>query len=197
LTGLWWGVGILALGHYSLNAGAPETIAYVFGGIYTAIAVVPLGMLVYYSLLGGALSDARVFVRAPTFALGQDITVAIQQQARRPLEILGAEAGLRCDVTTRTRRGGKTSYSTHKHYEELQSVSDALTTRSGEQLQFSCAVPVPADEKPSTQSKAYPRYKWGIRVKLQIKDCPDYRASFPITLVKGEEVAGADSGTEQ
>jgi hypothetical protein len=180
-TVLWFGTGGAAAYHYFSSASAPYgTLAVVATSIYCAIGLIPLGYLVYNHLLGRNVGDARVFVDGQQFSRGSEINVGLRLPVYRPVQVQDASMGLICRVSTKTRRGSKTTYSSHTEHEEAEVVMEEFAARAGEDMEIAHTVKLPDRASPSTLTKEYPRYMWAIRIVVRIKGSPDYRSEFPI-----------------
>ena len=186
LSAIWYGVGTVACGHYFVVAwGDTERSAYIGSMIYAALGCVLLGLLVYTALLAMRVSDAQVYINAQTLNLGTPLTVAARQTFKTYQKVDKIEIGLLCKADTRTRSGGKTRYSTETVYEHMQSAGEARQVTPRETLEYATTTALPATEQPSSapDQKAYPRYRWSVRICIAIDNAPDYRADFPICVL--------------
>ncbi|MFT5239623.1 MAG: hypothetical protein ACI9OU_002755 [Candidatus Promineifilaceae bacterium] len=190
LSAIWYGVGAIACGHYFVVAqGDTERSAYIATMIYAALGCVLLGLLLYTTLLAMRVSDAQVYINAQTLNLGAPMTVAARQTFKTYQNIEKLEIGLRCMADTRTKNGSKTTYSTEKVYESMQRAGEARQVVPRETLEYATTTALPAEEHPSSapDQKAYPRYRWSVRICVAIDNAPDYRADFPIRVLAALE----------
>ena len=184
-TILWGGIGAVACGHYFVMAARPyETVSLVMSGIYLALTAVPVGLAIYYTLLARVVGDANVFTNRPVLAVGATVKVGVRQNVFTPVQVQEAAVGLKCEMTTRTRRGNKTSYSTETCFEDLKPVLQNHAARAGTALEYSTDLTVPPGSTPSSPPNqgAYPRYRWQIVLRTQLAGSPDYRADFPVVV---------------
>ncbi|MDE0837980.1 MAG: DUF3592 domain-containing protein [Kiritimatiellae bacterium] len=196
LSAIWYGVGAIACGHYFVVArGDTERSAYIGALIYAALGCVLLGLLVYNTLLAMRVSDAQVYINAQTLHLGTPLTIAARQTFKRYQKVDKIEIGLLCKANTRTKSGSKTTYSTEKVYEAMQSAGAGRQVMPSETLEYATTTALPAAEHPSSapDQKAYPRYRWSVRICIAIDNAPDYRADFPIRVLAALETQEAPS----
>ena len=183
LTGLWFVVGGLAIGHYFRMAEPPYGMfATVTSLVYAGIGLVPMGLFIYWHLLVRQLGDAEVYVNGPAFALGDRLAVCIEQAIHALLDIRQLEVTLLCEATTRTQSGNSTHYETHTHYQQRIALVENPQARPGEMLKVNGELVIPPDQPASSspREKSYPRYSWRIKVETRIARRPDYRSVFPI-----------------
>jgi|GEM_PF-1814263 len=184
---LWGGVGAVACGHYFAVANRPyETVAIVMSVIYLLLTTIPVGMAIYNTLLSKVVGEAHVFVNRGTLQTGTPVKVGVRQPVFTPVQVQEAAIGLKCEMTTRTRSGNKTHYSTNTCYEEMKPVLRNQMARAGSALEYSVELLVPPGGMPSTRANdgSYPKYRWQIALRTQLADSPDYRADFPV-MVEG------------
>lgn len=183
LAVLWCGVVGLAWGHYAAVADRPlETAATVTGVIGLVVGGVLVGGAVYYWLLERKIGDAAVAVSVPVVHSGEAFQVRVTQPLRDNVVLEEMLVGLQCQVTTKERRGNKTSYQTRTLFEETQQAAGADFPRAGENLLAVCELLAPAGQPSSTPTGwgDYPRYEWFVTVTTKLTGSPDYRAKFPV-----------------
>ncbi len=178
----WNGLGVLVARHYSsVVEGGWGVLATVTLGIYFGLGVIPVVMTVYYWMVGRAIDDPVITIEAETLRLGETITIQVEQFCKRAVAVQELTLGLRCRKDSKTRHGGKTSYSSSVVYEEgIPTISD-YEASAGETLLASCQVPLPADGNP-TRLDDYPKYIWTIDVHTALASYPDYRGRFPVNV---------------
>ncbi len=189
-TVAWFGFGFSASGHYFAVAKPPyETLALVLTGIYAGIGLIGVGMWLYYGRLGRNLRDATVYIDRDSLAAGDALTIGARQEMLDSRLVQKVSMGLVCAATTKTSSGGKTTISTSNCYERLDAVLENQRATAGETLNYAGQVTVPDDQPASTEpgDKGYPRYRWSIRLDVDIDDCPDYRADFPVRVVSASD----------
>ena len=190
----WYGVGILACGHYFWLAEPPYGAAVKIAmAVYAVIGLIPAGALATFFLLGRNVGDAGICVNTAMFFPGSGFSAGFQQLMLNPLVVEEVSVGLICRKTTRTSHGSKATYSTSVCHESWTKTLQNYQARAGELLQSSCALAVPAGEHPSSArtSRSYPQYTWCIAVTTKLADSPDYSAEFPIFVAKSAEGAAA------
>lgn len=159
--------------------------AWVVTGIYEAIGIAPLVMAIYYAMLGGKVTDARVFISQQTISRGKEVAVGLRQRALNPIHVQEVRVGLVCKEISKTTHGSKTTYSTSTCFEEHTTLMEDQNLRSGEKLEASARITVPSGQAASTPHGAthYPRFRWEISVVVRLENSPDYKAGFPIFVI--------------
>lgn len=183
---LWHGIGLPVAGHYFAVAEAPYAVeAWVVTGIYEAIGIAPLVMATYYAMLGGKVTDARVFISQQTISRGKEVAVGLRQKALNPIHVQEVRVGLVCKEISKTTHGSKTTYSTSTCFEEHTTLMEDQNLRSGEKLEASARITAPSGQAASTPHGAthYPRFRWEISVVVRLENSPDYKAGFPIFVI--------------
>ncbi|MBI5684785.1 MAG: DUF3592 domain-containing protein [Verrucomicrobia bacterium] len=186
VAGVWLGVCGLVCGHYFVVATSPYEMFAIIGSlVYGVIGCVPLGMAIYFILLGRRVTDARVFVNTPRFLLGGNVTVLVQQPVLADLEVKEMKVSLVCRETYKTQSGGKSSIGTRDCFREDAVVMQNQRARPRETLSATHELQIPPGHLPTTWpgEKGYPRYDWLIEVKADIPHSPDYQGKFPIIVV--------------
>ncbi len=179
-TFLWWGVGLIAFGHFLWVAeGRLDTVAWVAGPIYFGLGLIPLGSVIYFWKLGRRVDDAILWIDQPAFAPGGDVSVEVEQSVYTGLTIASIELALICEQTTRQRSGSKTTISTSTIYEEKRVLSEGEDLPPLGSVRYAALFTLPADAQPTGDS-SYPKHAWSLKLHTDIPNGPDYRAKFPI-----------------
>jgi len=116
------------------------------------------------------------------YRLGGEVAALVVLPIKSTVTINELTITLKCDQSTRTKSGSKTSYSTNTCYEQTASVADAQQAHAGERVSGSHTFEIPASES-ATKSKGYPMYDWYLEAHLDIADRPDYKGKFPIEVL--------------
>ena len=186
IVGTVWHVwGVIAWGHYFRVAESPYGLAaWICTIVYVAMGLVPVGMVLYYLRLGRILRDAYVLIDAQRIAVGDEITVHVEQDIYDTVQIDALEVGPVCEETVRTRTGRKTTVTSNVCYEDRVPLLQDQPMRGGETATVEHTYRVPDEAAPSSPLgyRGYPRYKWWIAVTTKIPGQPDYRAKFPLTV---------------
>jgi len=181
----WHIAGVLAWGHFFRVAEPPYGLfATITTVVYETIGLVPVGIFLYYFRLGRILSDARLLIDTQQLALGDEITIRVEQGIFTALQIDEMSVALVCEETRKTRSGSKTTVSSHKCYEDGVPVMKDRPVTAGEPLGVEHAFRIPDDGAPTSPPSyaGYPRYAWRFEVITQIPGQPDYRGKFPVTV---------------
>ena len=194
VTGVWQSIVVLTSGHYFSAATPPyETAAIVATGIYGALGCIPLAMAIYYFLVRRHIGDARIFVNTPQFALGEEVTLLIQQPVYTGLQITSLNANLVCNETTKTTSGGKTCIRIDVCYRDVAILLSNHPAQPRETLTGTHTFTLPEEQTTSAaassppKEKGYPRFAWQIEVHTKIAHGPDYRGKFPLIVIGGKK----------
>jgi hypothetical protein len=186
LAGVWWGVGLLACGHYFMVAERPyATEALIGSAVYFGLGTIVMVLAVRYWLLARNTSDARVVVDRHPVRPGQGLDVRVEQAFMRHLLIESAGVGLVLERTQETSGGGKKRVETTKVWEEwANEVVKNEQATPGRPLTMKHRFVVPGDQAGSSDAgeKGYPRYAWWVEVKVKIADAPDYAGKFGVVV---------------
>lgn len=181
MTALWFGVGVLAIGHFFLHASTPYGSAAFLGTLaYAALGALPAGMWVYYFLLARRTTDAIVMTSGDRFAPGQAFAVRVVQRMHDATSIESLRVGVVCDKHVKYTSGGKTRYNTVVECEEWTTLIENHDARAGETIDRTATLMIPVGRAGTSVSGGYPRYEWKVEVKSALRNSPDYRGEFPI-----------------
>jgi hypothetical protein len=181
MTALWFGVGIIAIGHFFIHASSPYGSLALIGPLaYAALGALPAGMWVYYLLLMRRTTDAIVMSGAQRFTPGQAFAVRVVQSVHDDTSIESLRVGVVCDKHVKYQSGGKTRYNTVIECEEWTTLVENHEARAGETIDRTATLMIPSGRAGTSVSGDYPRYEWKVEVKSALRNSPDYRGEFPI-----------------
>lgn len=183
MTALWWGVGLVACGHYYVVAERPvPTFAQVASGIYFAVGLLPLGFAWHYWRLSARLTaEPSVTVDRHPLVRGQPVTVRVTAPLAGGGSVEEATVTLQCRQTVVSRSGGKSSTSTSTKWEQAKEFARAQDVMSDRTLGGEVTFVPPPEEPAGTPAgeRGYPRYKWRLVVKIR-QPGPDYTSGFTV-----------------
>jgi hypothetical protein len=188
MTMLWYGVGLLAIGHYFLSASPPDgTRIWITSSGYLALGLIPGSGWLYYFLLMRRTSDPILMASVDRFAPGVTFDVRLVHPMHQQTRIESLKIGLIRTKQVETKRGNKTSYDTVTDYEDWQTLLENHDAQAGETIQQSARFTIP-EEAVASSFGDYPRYQWKIEVKAALNESPDYKAEFMILVESGQSV---------
>ncbi len=182
------GTGALGLAHYFSVAAPIEALAWWATGVYAALLLVPIAMVIHAWLVSRSVEDAVVEIGQPTGVLGVPLGVRVTLPLRReiPAGTLDAALVLQQALTTGSGKSTKTT-TTDLLSLSAPSVDLSLIPRGGSATTDLVAI-IPTESQPTTtESKANPRYNWRITVRTTVPGSPDYRAVFPLLVIPPQD----------
>jgi hypothetical protein len=156
--------------------------------IYTVIGLVPAGLLGYNLLLFRTVGEPLVMTESDRFQLAGALPILIVLPIKAEVKINKLQVKLKCDQTTKTKSGGKSTITTSNYYKKEATLAKDRQVVSGEPVSGTHSFTIPANQSPSN-SEEYPLHDWYIEVLMDIAGRPDYRGRFPIRV---EKQSGAD-----
>lgn len=178
------GTGVLGLTHYFSVASPVETLAWWATGIYAAVMMVPIVMVIHAWLVSRAVEDAVVEISLPTGILGQPLGIRVSLPLRREFPVGTIESALVLQRSLTTGSGkSRTTTTTDVLTLPAPPVDLSVLPRGAAATTDLIAV-IPLDAQPtSTDTSANPKFAWRITVRTKVPGAPDYRAVFPLIVV--------------
>jgi len=180
ITAVWCGMGLVVLFHWIMVGGGFSTFPVVALGIYGALAVIPMVMLVRYMAIGRRYGDPIVLVDQPTPRRGETLAVYFEQPTYEHLQLNAVTIGLRLKWTHSSGAGKHRSTTTSVIYEDEEAVARGAAATAGDAVRYSRTIHIPEDRPASDTGFFGARHNWVIHVKTDAASGADYEAEFPI-----------------
>jgi hypothetical protein len=180
-TAVWYGAGAIPMAHYFLCVPAPHNVRAVYAFIgFAMLGLIPIGLLIRYSLINRNFDDARLLLNQPLAFLGQAFRFSITQSARRQLQLNQVRVRFRCVAI---KAEGK-SRKRRTLYESTPVDLKSHVLHMGESLEFSGELIPPIFQRPTGRdaTREFDWINWEIRLDCDVAHAPDYEASFPVNV---------------
>ncbi len=182
---IWNLLGAGVLGHYFASAPKPYFLtAYVMGGFYEILGMIPVGFLAYFWILQKRTAAPVLLAEHDKFKRGEKVKVRIEQKFNTELLVEELLLILVCIKHAKVKRASKTEYRTTRTYENPISLLKDRPVRKAQPLTVDTEIEIPSDKSPTSPKgyKKYPRYEWFIEVVTKIAKSPDSKLAFPIAV---------------
>jgi hypothetical protein len=177
-----WILGI----HFFLHgrssvAGAILIVGYMF------IALILLGMALYYLNTDTRVAHTRLTIDAHPLLLGQPVEIGLEQHYRRSLKLREVRIGLVC-IHGQAQQAGKLMgnllVKTEIVAQQWREILICRDVQPKQHINLSANLVVPREGQRSTIIRPNDRewYAWQVRMHLSFKDGPDYRLHYPVTV---------------
>jgi hypothetical protein len=185
VTLAWYVIGVVAIGHYFVNAPRPyAAVAYVASGVYAVVGLFPFSRWLYHRRLTRTVRDAKVFTHTDTYRLGKTFSVRVEQAFRRAAHVDSVRVGLICERTLGRLSKAQRAEAPPRVMEFWTDVSTDQEAGPDRPLTAKTKLTPPADQPATTPEKerAYPRVAWRVAVEIRIAGRPTYREEYPIAV---------------
>ncbi len=183
---IWLLGSLITLGHYFIVAPQPrETYSYYVTAACGIVFLVFLVLSIWYHVLSRNVEEASLFLDRDKIRLGDKVLVAYLQEFKKDLFVEKASIGLVCEAWETTRTGRNRTTRKTIHWEEWTDILENGEVKGGEALEGTRSFEIPGNLPPST-TRAFTlskRYYWNFRVRISIKNSPDFNAKYPILVL--------------
>ncbi len=159
--------------------------------IFPAIALSVLAILNLFlviSLLRAwwvhrGLSDARLTVNPAPASRDQSLQIQVEMDILAHGTLTKFVAALVCQETYQTQSGNKKTIATREYSRTSIVLLPETALVANQMLSGEGRFEISAGSRPTVGGPGFPRYTWSIEILAHLKGAPDYKGTFPLTVI--------------